>query len=156
MDYPVTAGLRVSRREFVPDGRRAALIELSLRSTGGDRRVEVWVDAHSELMSSYPWGETTPSQLDFNGQDAASFENGELTFREAGKPWTAVVSSSPPASAGETGPGFRGPHVNPVVCGPSGVRPRRHPGARTRPMARGRGAGSAMKCWSRPGGSDAC
>ena len=99
MDYPVTAGLHVSRRDFVPDGRRAALIELSLRSTAGDRQVEVWVDAHSELMSIYPWGETNPSQLDFNGQDTASFDAGELTFREAGKPWTAVVSSSPPPRA---------------------------------------------------------
>ena len=143
LDYPVTAGLRLSRREFVPDGRRAALIELSLRSTGGDRRVEVWMDAHSELMSSYPWGETTPSQLDFNGQDAASFENGELTFREAGKPWTAVVSSSPPASAGETGPGFRGPHVNPVVCGPSGPG-QPAPPPRCQDTAYGKGVGGRL------------
>ncbi len=144
MDYPVTAGLRVSRRDFVPDGRRAALIELSLRSTGGDRNVDVWVDAHSELMSIYPWGETTPSQLDFNGQDSASFESGELSFREAGKPWTAVVSSSPPPAAGETGPGFRGPHANPVVCGPSGPE-QPPPPPRCQDSAYGKGAGGRLR-----------
>ena len=106
MDYPNTAGLRVSRRDFVPDGRRAALIELTLRSTGGDRSVDVWVDAHSELMSIYPWGETNPSQLDFNGQDAASFDAGELTFTETGKPWTAMVSSEPAARGGRDGSRF--------------------------------------------------
>ena len=143
MDYPDTAGLRVSRREFVPDGRRAALIELSLRSTGGDRHVEAWVDAHSELMSSYPWGETRPSQLDFNGQDAASFDAGELTFTEAGKPWTAMVSSSPPASGGETGPGFRGPHANPIVCGPSGPG-QPAPPPRCQDTAYGKGAGGRL------------
>ena len=143
MDYPVTAGLRVSRRDFVPDGRRAALIELSLRSTGGERNVDVWVDAHSELMSIYPWGETTPSQLDFNGQDSASFDSGELTFSEAGKPWTAVVSSSPLPAAGETGPGFRGPHVNPVVCGPSGPG-QPAPPPRCQDSAYGKGAGGRL------------
>ena len=110
MDYPVTAGLRVSRRDFVPDGRRAALIELSLRSTGGDRSVDVWVDAHSELMSIYPWGETTPSQLDFNGQDSASFDSGELSFRRPaspGPPSSHRARRRPPArpvpaSAGRT------------------------------------------------------
>ena len=144
MDYPVTAGLRVSRRDFVPDGRRAALIELSLRSTGGERSVDVWVDAHSELMSIYPWGETTPSQLDFNGQDSASFDSGELSFREAGKPWTAVVSSSPPPAAGETGPGFRGPHANPVVCGPSGPG-QPAPPPRCQDSAYGKGAGGRLR-----------
>jgi hypothetical protein len=144
MDYPVTAGLRVSRREFVPDGRRAALIELSLRSTGGDRRVEVWVDAHSELMSIYPWGETNPSQLDFNGQDAASFDAGELTFTETGKPWTAMVSSDPPPAGGETGPGFRGPHANPIVCGPSGPG-QPPPPQRCQDSAYGKGAGGRLR-----------
>jgi hypothetical protein len=144
MDYPVTAGLRVSRRDFVPDSRRAALIELTLRSTGGDRSVEIWVDAHSELMSIYPWGETNPSQLDFNGQDSASFDAGELTFREAGKPWTAVVSSSPPPATGETGPGFRGPHVNPVVCGASGPG-QPPPPPRCQDSAYGKGAGGRLR-----------
>jgi hypothetical protein len=143
-DYPETAGLRVSRRDFVPDGRRAALIELSLRSTGGDRSVSVWVDAHSELMSVYPWGETTPSQLDFNGQDSASFDSARLTFREAGKPWTSVVSSDPPPAGGETGPGFRGPHTAPVVCGPSGPG-QPAPPPRCQDSAYGKGAGGRLR-----------
>jgi hypothetical protein len=144
MDYPAASGLQVSRRDFVPDGRRSALVELRLRSTGGDRRVSIWVDAHSELMSAYPWGETTPSQLTFNGQDTASFADGRLSFSEPGKPWTALVSSNLPPSSGETGPGFRGPHEPPVVCGPSG------PGTPTPPprchdTAYGKGAGGRLR-----------
>ncbi len=72
--------------EFVPDGRRAALIGLRLRSTGRQRRVTVSVDAHSELMSAYPWGETMPSAADFNLPDAASADGGRLLFRDQGQP----------------------------------------------------------------------
>ena len=37
MDLPAPAGLGARRVEFVPDGRRAALIGLRLRSTGAAR-----------------------------------------------------------------------------------------------------------------------
>jgi hypothetical protein len=144
MDFPVTAGLRVSRREFVPDGRRAALIELSLRSTGGDRRVSVWVDAHSELMSVYPWGETNPSQLTFNGQDTGAFGDGVLSFAESGKPWTALVSSEPAPQSGETGPGFRGTHDPLIVCPPSGAG-QPAPPPRCHDSAYGKGTGGRLR-----------
>ena len=120
MDLPDTAGLEVRRTDVVPDGRRGALIVLRLRSKGGERKVDIGVDAHSELMSAYPWGETTPSQLTVNGQDSADFSAGRLTFSEPGKPWAAVVGSEPPAVRGETGPGHRGPQEPAVVCPPSG------------------------------------
>ena len=56
MDLPSTSGLELRRTDFVPDGRRAALVGLTLHSTGAARTVTVMVDAHSELMSAYPWG----------------------------------------------------------------------------------------------------
>ncbi len=120
MDFPQRSGLRVSRTDFAPDGRRAALMELTLRSTGAARTVNLQVDAHSELMSAYPWGETTPSQLEVNGQDEAAYGAGTLSFSEPGKPWSAAVSSRPAPSSGETGPAFRGPVTAPVICPPSG------------------------------------
>ncbi len=120
MDLPATAGLEIRRTDFVPDGRRGALIVLRLRSDR-ERKVDIGVDAHSELMSAYPWGETTPSQLTVNGQDNAELAAGRLTFTEPGKPWAAVVGSERAAVRGETGPGYRGPQEPSVVCPPSGT-----------------------------------
>lgn len=118
MDLPAPAGLRAQRVEFAPDGYRALLVGLRLRSTGAARQVEVAVDAHSELMSAYPWGETKPDQRRFNLQDTAALENGRLVFREQGRPdvehaephdWAAVVGAKQALAGGETGGGFRGP-----------------------------------------------
>lgn len=128
MEMPETDGLEITRTDFVPDGGRAALIGLSF-SSDEERSFTLNVDAHSELMSSYPWGETTPSQTDFNLEDEASFENGRLLFREQGTPevenaeehdWAAVVGSSLEPSGGEAGKNFRGPgSEDPVICPPS-------------------------------------
>ena len=104
MEFPERSGLKVSRTDFVPDGQRAAMMELRLRSTGRPRTVSVWVDARSELMSAYPWGETTPSQLTVNGQDQAAYADGALNFSEPGKPWRTAVASRPPPAAGSGGP----------------------------------------------------
>jgi hypothetical protein len=120
MDFPERSGLRISRTDFVPDGSRTAMMELRLRSTGRARTVKVAVDARSELMSAYPWGETTPSQLTFNGQDEARYAGRALNFSEPGKPWRAAVASRPAPDSGETGVAFRGPVTDPVFCGPSG------------------------------------
>ena len=69
-------------------------------------------------MSAYPWGESTPSQLDFNLPDSAAADRGRLLFREQGRPpvanaevhdWAAVVGASRAASAIETGPGLPRP-----------------------------------------------
>src|SRR4051794_9451407 len=62
MDFPATGGLDVSRTDFAPDGRRAALFGLHLKNSGSDPvTVPLKVDVHSEVMSDYPWAWTTPN-----------------------------------------------------------------------------------------------
>ncbi|AHY45467.1 Hypothetical Protein RradSPS_0184 [Rubrobacter radiotolerans] len=130
MHFPEREGLSVVRTDFVPDGSRALLVGLTLSDASGEgREVPLRLDARSDLMSSYPWGETTPSQLDYNLPDKASVENGRLVFRERGTPevenasehdWAAVVGSELVPTDSETGEeGFRGPVEDPVVCPPS-------------------------------------
>ena len=80
-DYAASDGVRVSRTDFVPDGRRAQLVGLTLRSDS-DTTVPLEVAAHSELMATYPWGETTPSQLAVNADDTGSVDDSALVFRE--------------------------------------------------------------------------
>ena len=53
---PSQDGLTLTRTDFVPDGRRAALFGLDLHNPGAARTVSVSVDAHSELMGAWPWG----------------------------------------------------------------------------------------------------
>src|SRR5579859_3755206 len=59
MALPGTAGLKITRTDFAPDGRRAVEFGLTLTAPSKAANVEVNVDAHSELMSAYPWGFTT-------------------------------------------------------------------------------------------------
>src|SRR5881275_3010264 len=82
MDLPSPSGLTLTRTDFVPDGQRALLVGLTLASTGAAQTVDLALDAHSELMTAYPWGETTPSQLTVNGQDTASFDGTRLLFAD--------------------------------------------------------------------------
>jgi hypothetical protein len=122
-------GLSVRRTDFVPDGRRGALVGLEITSPT-DRQISLTVDAHSELMSAYPWDWTTPSASDYNLQDTASYADGRLEFREQGKPhvnaeahdWAAVVGSelAPTEHATEDLPGedFRGPQDPAKICPP--------------------------------------
>ena len=119
MDLPDTAGLRLRRTDFAPDGRRALLFGLELTNPGpGTRTVTVKVDAHSELIGAYPWGfaGVAPNASD-NLADSASFDGGALVFREQGKlphpnaevhDWAALVASDRRPAGGETGPGHRG------------------------------------------------
>ncbi len=149
MDLPAPAGLEARRVEFVPDGSRAALIGLELRSTGAARTATVTVDAHSELMSAYPWGWTTPSASTFNLPDSGAFEGGRLVFREQGTPpvanaeahdWAAVVGAARSPLGGETGPGFRGPQEPAVICPVDGTAP-----PRCDDSAAGRGSGGRLR-----------
>ncbi len=127
-DYARTSGVAVARTDVVPDGPRAQLIGLTIRSDRA-RQVPLTVDAHSELMSSYPWGETTPSQLDVNLDDSGAVEDGALVFREqagAGHPlgahdWAAVVGSTLAPESSQLGPDFRGPQDPAVICPASGT-----------------------------------
>ncbi|MDQ6849105.1 MAG: glycogen debranching protein, partial [Actinomycetota bacterium] len=128
MDFGKIGGVSVSRTDFAPDGLRAGLIGLTLSSTSR-RTITLTMDAHSELMSVYPWGETKPSQLQANLPDTGSYQHGRLVFRDRGTPpipnstshsWAAVVGSSVKADAHKLGANFRGPQSGDIVCGPSG------------------------------------
>jgi len=126
MEIPGPDGLAVRRTDFLPDGERGALIGLELTSPTS-RQVNLTVDAHSELMSAYPWGWTTPSASDYNLQDSASYADGRLEFREQGTPpvdnaethdWAAVVGSQLTPTGYDTGKDFRGPQDPAEICPP--------------------------------------
>ena len=129
MALPTTGSLKITRTDFAPDGRRAVEFGLTLTASNS-APFELNVDAHSELMGAYPWGFTTPNQLDFNLPDTAAFNGQQLVFQENGTPpvanatphsWAAVVGATglTPAS-GTTGSAFRGPQDPPVICPASG------------------------------------
>src|SRR5580700_4744342 len=150
MALPATGGVRLSRTDFAPDGRRAVEFGLTLTAGSQAANVNVNVDAHSELMSAYPWGFTTPDQTTFNLPDKASFNGKQLVFTETGTPpvanaaphaWAAVVGATglTPAS-GKTGTDFRGPQDPPVIC-PVGSQPDKF---RCDDTAYGKGAGGEL------------
>ena len=151
-DLPVTNGVQASRTDFMPDGVSGALIGLSLRANR-TRTIEVTVDAHSELLGSYPWGETSPSQLTENQPDTVRALGAHLEFRDRGKPphpnserhdWAAAVGSDlAPSEDALTGEDFRGPQDPAVICPASG------PGAPPQPercddTEYGKGAGGQL------------
>jgi hypothetical protein len=124
LDLPSAAGLQLERTDFVPDGRRAALLGLTITNRRpGARTVTVKVDAHSDLMAEYPWSfDNTPHARD-QLPDSAEFdeETGTLAFREVGSlphpnatahDYTALVASDRDPVGGETGASpneYRGP-----------------------------------------------
>ena len=127
-DLPTTNGVSASRTDFVPRGVSGALVGLSLRAES-NRTITLRADAHSELLSSYPWGETTPSQLTENLDDTASVRGKHLLFRDQGKPphpnsefhdWAAAFGTNLSPSETETGEDFRGPQDPAVICPASG------------------------------------
>jgi hypothetical protein len=139
MALPAPAGLRLLRTDFVPGGRRGALFGIRVRNTGAAARtVTLRLDAHSELMDAYPWGETTPSQSTVNGRDTAAFDGERLVFADG--PRSAVVGAAARPLDGTTGPRFRGPQDPPVVCPATGDAPKR-----CDDTAYGRGAGGALR-----------
>ena len=150
MALPGTGGVRLSRTDFAPDGRRAVEFGLTLTAGSQAANVNLNVDAHSELMSAYPWGSTTPDQTTFNLPDKASFNGKQLVFTDTGTPpvanaspheWAAIVGATglTPAS-GKTGADFRGPQDPPVIC-PVGSQPDMF---RCDDTAYGKGAGGEL------------
>jgi hypothetical protein len=129
-DLPTTHGVAASRTDFVPRGVSGALVGLSLR-TDSTRTITLRADAHSELLSSYPWGETKPSQTLVNLPDSARVQGKRLLFRDKGTPqspnftshdWAAAFGSDLSPYATKTGKNFRGPQDPAVICpapGPS-------------------------------------
>jgi len=127
-DLPTTHGVSASRTDFVPRGVSGALVGLSLRSDR-TRTITLRADAHSELISSYPWGETKPSQTLVNLADSVSVRGKHLLFRDKGKPpspnfeshdWAAAFGSDLSPYATKTGKDFRGPQDPAVICPASG------------------------------------
>ncbi|MGZ6803963.1 MAG: glycogen debranching protein, partial [Nocardioidaceae bacterium] len=121
-------GVRITRTDFAPTGLRAGLVGLQLSSPTATT-LDLTMDAHSELMKVYPWGETTPSQTTYNLQDTGELSGSSLLFREVGTPpvtgaekhnYAAVVGSTLAPSGHTLGPDFRGPQDPAVVCPASG------------------------------------
>lgn len=116
-DLPDTAGLKVSRTDFVPDGVRGALFGLTIRNPGAARTARLSVDAHSELMGQYPWGfdGVTPNASD-NLPDSGSFDGRSLVFRDRGAlpgarthDYAALVGTTERPRSGAVGEEFWGP-----------------------------------------------
>ena len=120
-DLPDAGGVGLTRTDFTPDGSRAALFGLTLKNPGSsDAKVPVKVDAHSELMTAYPWGfdGVKPNASD-NLADHGSYADGKLQFTDDGAlpgapvhHYAALVGADQPADSGEaaaTGGAFRGP-----------------------------------------------
>ncbi len=128
MDLGTHDGVPITRTDFVPDGLRAGLIGLRLSSPTATT-LDLDVDAHSELMKVYPWGETTPSQSTYNLADTGSVDGRSLVFREQGTPPVANAEAHDYAARGgldltpartDLGPGHRGPQDPAVICPASG------------------------------------
>ncbi len=146
--YSAVDGVTAERTDFVPDGVRATLIGLTLRAPS-DRTVRLKLDAHSELMTSYPWGWTTPNAGTTNLPDTGAYADGMLRFRDTGTPpvanavphdYAAVVGSALRPVAHALGPDHRGPQDPAVVCPGDGPAP-----ARCDDSAFGRGTGGALE-----------
>ena len=127
MNLGTHAGVRIGRTDVAPDGVRAGLIGLTMTSSAR-RTITLTMDAHSELMSVYPWGQTVPSQLKANLPDTGSVRGRTLVFQDRGRPpvrhsvrhdWAAVVGSQLAPASHQLGPNFRGPQSGDVVCPPS-------------------------------------
>jgi hypothetical protein len=174
MDLPPTAGLELSRTDFTPDGRRAALFGLHVRNPGAaERTVAVKVDAHSELLGAYPWGFAgiSPHASD-NIPDTAAFEGNALVFREQGKlpppnaevhDWAALVAGNRDPESGVTGDTHRGDQGD-NVCSEDQVPPPAPSQCDDGPFGRGKGgqlryeltvpAGGTQTLWVAVAGSD--
>ncbi|MGZ4203145.1 MAG: glycogen debranching protein, partial [Thermoleophilaceae bacterium] len=138
MTLPGPSGVTITRTDFAPDGRRAALIGLTFKSSK-DRSLTLAADAHSELMSAYPWDGTTPTAADVNQPDSATLDGSRLVFTDGGHPWSAAVGSTLTPTGGKTGKDFRGPQDPPVICPASGDTP-----AACDDSATGKGAGGEL------------
>ncbi|MGH8968671.1 MAG: glycogen debranching protein [Actinomycetes bacterium] len=129
--YEPVDSVRVARTDFVPDGTRATLVGITL-SSPQPRTVPLAMDAHSELMASYPWGWTKPNAGTFNLPDRGAYDRGALLFRETGTPpvtnasahdWAALVAGQTTPRSHQLGPDHRGPQDPAVVCPADGPAP---------------------------------
>ncbi len=156
MDLGTHDGVAITRTDVAPDGLRAGLVGLRLDSPTATT-LRLAVDAHSELMKAYPWGETTPSQTTYNLPDTGAVAGKDLVFTEQGTPpvanaerhdYAAVVGSTLTPSGTELGPDHRGPQGD-VVCPASGPGTATPP-ARCDDTAYGKGTAAAAVLRQRP------
>ena len=116
-DLPDTAGLKLARTDFAPDGRRGVLFGLEITNPGAARTAKLSVDAHSELMGQYPWGFTgvTPNASD-NLADQGRYDGRHLVFTDDGAlpgapehHYAALVGTALKPDSGVIGDQFWGP-----------------------------------------------
>lgn len=133
IDYTAPDGVRAQRTDVAPDGVRAGLMRITLSSPTA-RTVRLDVDAHSELMTAYPWGWTAPDQLKNNLPDTGAYSGGALVFREQGTPdipnapkhdYAALVAADRTPVGHQLGPDHRGPQDPAVICPTTGDQPAR-------------------------------
>jgi len=145
MDLGTHDGVAITRTDYVPRGQRAGVIGLELGATTATT-LDLTLNAHSELMNVYPWGETKRAngnqpftQLDYNLADSGRVRAGALVFREQGRPpfpnaerhdYAAAVGSLLTPTGSDLGPDFRGPQ-DPVE--PDNLCPASGPGAPDQP-----------------------
>jgi hypothetical protein len=131
-DFPDIDGLHVQRTDFAPDAQRAVLFGLKLTNPAStDKTVTVMVDAHSELMTAYPWSSTTPLSANDNIPDHGSFTGGDLQFTDDGAlpdapehHYAALVGASQSPTSGtaaDTGGNFRGPQPGHICAASDGT-----------------------------------
>jgi hypothetical protein len=119
--FPAAKGLRLTRTDFAPDGRRAVLFGLHLTNNGASAStVTVKVDVHSELLNAYPWSSSEGGVG--NVQDSAAFAAGQLVFSDGDA--VALAASNRTPEGGEAGQGgYRGPQPGSVCASDAKVAP---------------------------------
>jgi hypothetical protein len=130
---PDTGGLQLQRTDVAPDGSRAVLFGLQMTNpAAADKTVTVKVDAHSELLTAYPWGFTgvTPN-ASANIADQGVFTGKALQFTDDGAlpgasehHYAALVGSNQNPSSGTaapTGGAYRGGQGNTVCAASDGT-----------------------------------
>ena len=151
MDLGTHDGVSITRTDVAPNAVRAGLIGLRLDSDHATT-LDLTVDAHSELMKVYPWGETNPSQTSYNLQDAGARDGDSALFTETGTPptpnaephdYAALVGSTLSPDDVAFGPDYRGPQDPAVVCPASGPNAPPQP-ARCDDTAYGKGTGAQL------------
>ncbi len=148
-DLPDASGLKLRRTDFAPDGKRAMLYGLQLSNPGSAAKtVTVKVDAHSELMTAYPWGWTTPSASS-NGADTGAVSDGALAFSDGS--YSSFVASDRRAAGAEAGPGHWGAQPGTVCAADSQSLPS---GCDDGPYGKGTGGQLRYSVTVRPGGSE--
>jgi hypothetical protein len=172
-DLPDTAGLKVERTDFAPDGRRGTLFGLKVTNPGAARTVKLSVDAHSELMGHYPWGFSTIPNASGNVPDEGNFDGQNLVFTDDGAlppapehHYAALVGTSMTPDSGAIGNQFWGPQPGHACTGtePGGPAEPKPSRCDDGPFGRGTGgqlnytlslpAGGSKTVWLGVAGSD--